>query len=115
MKIETTAMELKMRNLSLRIKCSFSKPYSALFCPALFYFSFIRRSSHQWDYVTRTEMRKLLSENNFFKNTCYLISHVDINEINISPAWKVQLENLYNILKMNLSDEVVLLSLVFFS
>ena len=28
-------MELKMRNLSLRIKCSFSKINSVFFCPAL--------------------------------------------------------------------------------
>ena len=30
-----TAMELKMRHLSLQIKCSFSKINSAFFCPAL--------------------------------------------------------------------------------
>ena len=33
-----------------------------------------------------TEMRKLFSENNFFRNTCSLIPHVDISEINISVA-----------------------------
>ena len=34
------AMELKMRNLSLWIKCSFSKINYAFFCPALFYSTF---------------------------------------------------------------------------
>ena len=34
-------MELKMQNLSLQIKCSFSKINSAFFCPAFFYSTFI--------------------------------------------------------------------------
>ena len=34
-------MELKMRNLSLRIKCGFSKINSTFFFPALFYSTFI--------------------------------------------------------------------------
>ena len=33
-------------------------------------------------------MRKLLSENSFFGNTCSLISHVHISEINISADEK---------------------------
>ena len=35
MKDRITAMELKMRNLSLRIKCNLSKINSTFFCPAL--------------------------------------------------------------------------------
>ena len=38
---EITAIELKMRNLSLQIKCSFSKINPAFFCLALFYSTFI--------------------------------------------------------------------------
>ena len=34
-------MEIKMRNLSLRIKCSFSKINSTFFCTTLFYSIFI--------------------------------------------------------------------------
>ena len=47
MKEKITVIELKTRNLSLRIKCSFSKINSALFCPALVYSTFIKLSSHQ--------------------------------------------------------------------
>ena len=75
-----------MRNLSLQIKCGFSKINLAFFCLALVYSIFIKLSSYQWDYVIRTEKGKLFNENNFFENTCSLISHVDINDINISTA-----------------------------
>ena len=79
-------MELKIWNLSLRIKCSFSKINSAFFGPSVFYSTFTKPSSYQRDYVIRNGMRKLFSENNFLKNTCYLISHVAISEINMSAA-----------------------------
>ena len=79
-------MELKMRNLSLWIKRSFSKNNSAFFCPTLFYSTLNKFSSHPWDYGIRTEMRILFSEKIFFGNTCSLISNVDISEINILAA-----------------------------
>ena len=54
-------------------------------------------------------MRKLFSENNFFENTCSLVSHDDIGEINISKSWIVQFEKLLNILRKDSSDEEVFL------
>ena len=54
-------------------------------------------------------MRKLFSENIFFENTCFLITQVGISEINISADQKVRLQNLKNVLKMDSSDEEMLL------
>ena len=75
-----------MENLSLQIKCSFSKINSTLFCPTFVYSTFTKLSSHQWDQVLRIEMGKLFSENNFFENACSITFHIDISEINNSAA-----------------------------
>ena len=41
MKDRITAMELKMQNLSLPLKCTFVKINSLFFCPAFFYSTLI--------------------------------------------------------------------------
>ena len=75
-----------MRNLSLRIKCSFSKLIPHFFVPH----SFIPHSL-SLDHISEIKLFILKWENYsvriiFSETPVLLISHVDISEINISAA-----------------------------
>ena len=80
-----TVRELKTRNLSLRLKCSFSKINSPFFCPAIFYSTFISALLK----VALKNFKRMLLVHRFDRFFCFLPNkHSSWREDVFKTSWR---------------------------